>query len=373
MGQSFRGFFVGETTLSKFDSQVTKFSLFFVYLAVGNLVTSFVSIVGFTYAGERIVQQVRQRYLQAILRQNVAFFDTIGVGEVNNCITNDTKLIQDAITIKACFLIAAFSNFCGAIAISFIKNWRLALILLPSIFLIILSMGIGAFFMVTNSQKAQEASDRGANIAQEAISSIATTLAFNMQSPLLQKFKKHADVARVYQFRSGVALGFMMAAMNAVIWWTYGFAFWEGSRLFVKGQVDISSILTVLFAILTGSFALGNVAPHGEAIVKGLTSTKKLSATIFRESPIDPSSDKGGRIEDVRGDILLRNVRHVYPSRPDFLVMDSVNLRFPAGKTTAIVGPSGGGKSTIVGLLERFFEPVSGTIGKLRTPTESTL
>lgn len=368
MGQSFRGFFVGETSLGAFDSQVSRFSLLFVYLAVGNLVASFIAIVGFTYAGERIVQQVRQRYLEAVLRQNVAFLDTIGIGEVNNCITTDTTLIQDAITLKACFTVAAFSNFCGAIVISFIKNWRLALMLLPSIVLVMLSMGVGAFFMVTNSQKAQEAYGCGANIAQEAISSITTTLAFNMQSPLLQRFEKHAASTRVYQFRSGVALGFMLAAMNAVIWWTYGLAFWEGSRLFVKGQVDVSAILTVLFAILTGSFALGNVAPHGQAIVKGLTSTKKLSATIFRTSPTDPSSNTGDRIEHIRGDISLTNIRHVYPSRPGSLVMDGVNLHFPANKTTAIVGPSGSGKSTIVGLLERFFEPVSGNISVLLDP-----
>ncbi|KAK2616578.1 hypothetical protein QQS21_000401 [Conoideocrella luteorostrata] len=362
MGQSFRGFFVGETTLDSFNSNVTKFSLLFVYLAAANLVASFIAIVGFTYAGERIVQRLRQRYLDAILRQNIAFFDTLGVGEVNHCITTDTNMIQDAITAKASFTVAAVSNFCGAIVISFIKSWRLALVLLPSVVLIMLAMGIGAVFMVNYAQKAQDSYGHGANIAEEAISSIATVSAFGMQSSLLRKFDKHVAVARVYQFRSGVALGVMMAIMNATIWWTYGLAFWQGSRYLVHGQIDISAILTIMFATITGAFALGNVAPHVQAIVKGLTSTRKLSEAICRQSPTDPGLETGHKIDSLRGDVSLTDIRHVYPSRPGVVVMDGVSMHFPAGKTTAIVGPSGSGKSTVISLLERYFEPVKGNI-----------
>jgi ATP-binding cassette subfamily B (MDR/TAP) protein 1 len=67
-------------------------------------------------------------------------------------------------------------------------------------------------------------------------------------------------------------------------------------------------------------------------------------------------------LKSVEGHIELRNIRHIYPSRPEVTVMESVNLIVPAGKTTALVGESGSGKSTIVGLVERFYDPVGGTV-----------
>src|ERR1700760_3958270 len=77
---------------------------------------------------------------------------------------------------------------------------------------------------------------------------------------------------------------------------------------------------------------------------------------------MDPSSDKGIVPENLEGTIELRNVKHIYPSRPEVVVMDGVSLLVPAGKQTALVGASGSGKSTIVGLVERFYDPVGGEV-----------
>lgn len=78
---------------------------------------------------------------------------------------------------------------------------------------------------------------------------------------------------------------------------------------------------------------------------------------IDRESPLDPTSDKGEKIEDLKGDIEFKNVSHIYPSRPEVQVLTDFNLVIPAGKITALVGASGSGKSTIVGLIERYTAP----------------
>jgi ATP-binding cassette, subfamily B (MDR/TAP), member 1 len=77
---------------------------------------------------------------------------------------------------------------------------------------------------------------------------------------------------------------------------------------------------------------------------------------------MDPSSPDGKKIENLDGTIELRKIKHIYPSRPEVVVMDGVDLLVPAGKQTALVGASGSGKSTIVGLVERFYEPVGGEI-----------
>ena len=135
-----------------------------------------------------------------------------------------------------------------------------------------------------------------------------------------------------------------------------------GSRFLVDGSVSLSQILTIQMAIMIGAFALGNVAPNIQAVTSAVAAANKIYAVIDRVSPLDPSSTDGGKLDAVQGNIELRNIRHIYPSRPNVVVMEDINLLIPAGKSTALVGASGSGKSTIVGLVERFYDPVGGSV-----------
>lgn len=147
----------------------------------------------------------------------------------------------------------------------------------------------------------------------------------------------------------------------------------------MKGSINLAKLLTTVLALILGSFALVNVAINFQvfchlliervesltlfqAFVTALSAAKKIFRTINRVPPLDPASEDGLKIEVVKGSIELRNVKHAYPSRPDVCVINDLSLVFPVGTTTALVGASGSGKSTIVGLLERFYLPLGGRI-----------
>jgi len=99
-----------------------------------------------------------------------------------------------------------------------------------------------------------------------------------------------------------------------------------------------------------------------QAFTTGAAAGNKIFGTIDRVSPLDPESTAGLKPENIQGNVELKNVKHIYPSRPEVVVMEDVTLSIPAGKTTALVGASGSGKSTIVGLVEAFYIPVSGNV-----------
>lgn len=141
-----------------------------------------------------------------------------------------------------------------------------------------------------------------------------------------------------------------------------GLAFWQGSRFLIRGDVDLSAILTVLLAVMIGAFSLGNVAPNAQAFTNAVSAAAKIYNTIDRVSPLNPDSEGGDKLEPVEGTIELRGIKHIYPSRPSVEVISDMNLVVPAGKVTALVGASGSGKSTIVGLVERFYDPVAGKV-----------
>ena len=125
----------------------------------------------------------------------------------------------------------------------------------------------------------------------------------------------------------------------------------------------LTQALTV--AIMMGAVSLGHVGPNAQAVTNAIAAAGKIFSTIDRVSPLNPASDVGEKLEHVDGTLELRHVKHIYPSRAEVVVMRDVSLVIPAGKTTALVGTSGSGKSTIIGLVERFYDPVSGEVSGL--------
>jgi ATP-binding cassette subfamily B (MDR/TAP) protein 1 len=140
----------------------------------------------------------------------------------------------------------------------------------------------------------------------------------------------------------------------------YSLSFWQGARFVISGEMKVGQILTVVLALMMGSGALGQAAPHFQAFAVAIATSGPIFSVIDHE--VFNESTEGKVPTALQGSIELRSVRHIYPSRPEVVVLQAMDLIIPAGKVTALVGASGSGKSTIVGLLERFYTPVGGQI-----------
>lgn len=331
-------------------------------MGIGEFICVYYSTVAFIYTGEHISQKIREQYLGAILRQNIGFFDNLGAGEITTRITADTNLIQEGISEKISLTLTALATFITAFIIGFIKNWKLTLILMSTIFAITLCMGTGSRFIVKYNKVSLESYAQGGSIAEEVLSSIRNTTAFSTQDKLAKQYDAHLAIAGEWGFKQKAVLGLMVGCMMCIVYLNYGLAFWQGSRFLVSGDANLSAILTVLMAVMIGSFSLGNVAPNAQAFTTSVAAAAKIYNTIDRNSPLDSSNEEGEKPENVQGHLEFRNIKHAYPSRPEVIVLKNLNLVVPAGKVTALVGASGSGKSTIVGLVERFYDPIGGDV-----------
>ena len=358
----FQGYFNGTVTSADFNSQLSGFVLYFVYLAIGEFVTIYIATLGYIYTGEHITQKIREQYLAAILRQNMGFFDTLGAGETTTRITADTNLIQEGISEKVSLTLSALATFFAAFVVGFIKYWKLTLICSSTVFALTAVMGGGSVFMVKYTKLSLESYAKGGSVVEEVVSSIRNAIAFGTQDKLARQYDSYLKVAERYGRRMQITLGLMIGGMFWVLYLNYGLSFWQGARFVVAGETDLSSVLTILMSIMIGAFALGNVAPNGRSFGAALSAAAKIYSTIDRKSPLDPTSDDGKKLDDLKGSLELRNIKHIYPSRPEVVVMRDVSLKVPHGKTTALVGTSGSGKSTIIGLVERFYDPVGGQV-----------
>ena len=246
--------------------------------------------------------------------------------------------------------------------IAFIKSWKLTLILLSTVFAIAAIMASGSTFIIKFNKQSLESYALGGTVAEEVISSIRNATAFGTQDKLARQYDAHLIEAERWGKKLKTVLAIMIAGMMGILYLNYGLSFWQGSRFIVKGEASLSDILTITLAIMIGAFSLGNVAPNAQAFTTSVAAASKIFNTIDRISPLDPMSEEGEKLEHVEGIVELKNVKHIYPSRAEVVVMEDVNLKVPAGKTTALVGASGSGKSTIVGLVERFYDPVGGKV-----------
>lgn len=362
MAGTFSSFFQKTLSHADFSQNLSHFTLYFVYLAIGEFVTIYIATVGFIYTGEHITQKIREEYLAAILRQNIAFFDKLGAGEITTRITADTNLVQDGISQKIGLTLTAVATFITAFVIGFVKYWKLTLILTSTIVAIVACMGGGSTFIVKYNKRSLEAYALGGTVAEEVVSSIRNATAFSTQEKLARQYDAHLAEAEMWGLKVKVALAFMIGGMMGIVYLNYGLAFWQGSRFLVAGEMSLSDVLTVLLAVMIGAFSLGGVAPNAQAFTTSVAAAGKIFNTIDRVSPIDPMTNVGEKLEHVQGAVELKHIKHIYPSRPEVVVMEDVSLAVPAGKTTALVGASGSGKSTVVGLVERFYDPVGGHI-----------
>lgn len=359
---TFQGAFQGTIDHNRFNSQLSTYSTYFVYLGIGTFVMLFIANAGYMYTGERLTGRIRQNFLAAVLRQNIGFFDKLGAGEVTTRITSDTNLIQQGISEKVPLALQSLSCFFAAFIIAFVRYWKLALILCSTIVAIVAFLApIGKLLTKWTDITLQQYS-KGGTLAEEVLSSIRNAAAFNAQEKLARRYDTFLITAEKTGFKQKSLTGFLIGLMYCLVFLNYGLSFWMGSRFLVDGQMTLSEVITIQMVIIIAAFSLGNTPPAAQAMATAVAAAQKIFATIDRKSPLDSDSDEGEKLESVSGAIELRNVRHIYPSRPEVVVMANVSLDVPAGKTTALVGASGCGKSTIVGLVERFYSPVRGTV-----------
>lgn len=261
-------------------------------------VSVYITTVGFYYTGERITRNLRKAYLRTIIRQNMAFFDTLGAGELTTRITSDITLIQEGITGNLSVSLTAAATFISAFIITFAEYWKLALVLTSTVIVLTVTSAVGVALPVKWTKESLACYSSGASVAEEAIGSIKHVTAFGIQEGMIQRYDRYLQRAQRPGFKAGVITAIMIGAVNAVPYLSYGLSFWEGSRLLADGDMSVSGVTTSTLAIVIGSWAVGRVAPNARAFVSSIASATAILESIARKSPQDPFSEEGRCLEN---------------------------------------------------------------------------
>ncbi|ORY35943.1 P-loop containing nucleoside triphosphate hydrolase protein [Rhizoclosmatium globosum] len=334
----------------------------FVYFGLAMMVAGYASQALWVLTGENQGRRIRELYLRSILRQDLGWFDLAEEGSLTTRLAQDTNLIQDGISEKFGLVIQSLAQFLAGFAIAFYKGPTLALVLLAAV-PVMAGVGLVMFGLLSKlTAQGQDAYAEAGAVAEQVISGIRTVYSFSLQSRFATKYDVKLDRAQKADERRGITLGVGFGCFIMIMFMTYGLAFWYGSRLVVQGRMGGQDVLVTFLALMMGSFALMMVPPNLSAVGSARGAAYKIFATIDRVPVIDSFSEEGEKPEGLEGRIEFKGVSFAYPTRPDTSIFQDFSVTIEPGKTVAFVGPSGSGKSTTVQLIQRFYDPLAGTV-----------
>ncbi|KAJ4781637.1 ABC transporter B family member 11 [Rhynchospora pubera] len=343
--------------------RVTKVILNFVYLGIASGVASFLSVTCWTITGERQAARIRELYLKSVLRQDIGFFDKeMTTGQVVERMSGDTLLVQDSIGEKVGKFLQLITTFFGGFIVAFVRGWLLALVMLACIPPIVVAGAVVSRMISTFSTRSQAKYGEAGNVAEQTIGSIRTVASFNGESQAVRIYNQLIHKAYKSYVQEGTATGFGMGSVFLILFCSYGLAVWYGSKLIVNKGYNGGIIINILMAVMTGAMSLGQATPCITAFAEGQAAAYRMFEAIKRKPDIDALDTTGIVLKDIKGDVELKDVYFSYPARPDHMIFNGFSLRITSGSTMAIVGESGSGKSTVINLVERFYDPQSGQV-----------
>ncbi|KAK6140153.1 hypothetical protein DH2020_026151 [Rehmannia glutinosa] len=325
--------------VDKMTQEVLKYAFYFLVVGAAIWASSWAEISCWMWTGERQSTKMRIKFLEAALNQDIQYFDTeVRTSDVVFAINTDAVMVQDAII------------------------WQLALVTLAVVPLIAVIGGIHTTTLAKLSGKSQEALSEAGNIAEQTLAQIRTVLAFVGESKALQSYSAALRVAQKIGYKIGFAKGLGLGATYFTVFCCYALLLWYGGYLVRHHFTNGGLAIATMFAVMIGGLALGQSAPSMAAFAKARVAAAKIFRIIDHKPDVDRNSESGLELESITGQLELKNVEFCYPSRPETQILNNFCLTVPAGKTIALVGSSGSGKSTVVSLIERFYDPASGQV-----------
>ncbi|AUS11591.1 multidrug resistance ABC transporter ATP-binding protein/permease BmrA [Bacillus stercoris] len=309
------------------------------------------------YNGQKIISGLRDLLWKKLIKLPVSYFDTNASGETVSRVTNDTMVVKELITTHISGFITGIISVIGSLTILFIMNWKLTLLVLvvvPLAALILVPIGRKMFSI---SRETQDETARFTGLLNQILPEIRLVKASNAEDVeygrgkmgISSLFKLGVREAKVQSLVGPLISLVLMAALVAVIGY--------GGMQVSSGELTAGALVAFILYLFQIIMPMGQITTFFTQLQKSIGATERMIEILAEE---EEDTVTGKQIENAHLPIQLDRVSFGY--KPDQLILKEISAVIEAGKVTAIVGPSGGGKTTLFKLLERFYSPTAGAI-----------
>jgi len=338
---------------------VTRIALLFLAVIVAGFVANFFQVIALEWAGQRMMHSLRQGLFNHVIGLNLSFFSANRVGRLVTRHTNDIQNMYEMFTSVIITLFNEGVRLVGILFVLFWMDWRLSLLLaltFPVMVLITLTFGKlsrQAFRRIRSHLAGINA------FLQEAISGMSVVQIFLREKYGRDRFsrlnEKYFDAA-MYQIRVFSIFVPLIEVMSSV---TLAMIIWYGGGQALRNHMTIG-VLTAFISYMRLFFQPIREFSQKYTIVQSAMTSAERIFQLLEEKDYIPQVIDPVRIDEIRGQLEFRNVVFSYETgRP---VLRNISFQVEPGHTCAIIGVTGSGKTTIINLLERFYDPQQGSV-----------
>ncbi len=315
-----------------------------------------------TRLGERIVADIRKALFARVIERSPAFYERIMTGEVLSRITTDTTLIQSVIGSSVSIALRNALMLVGGLVLLGLTSAKLmgfVLLMVPAIIIPIVVMGRKLRRLSRENQDWIAASSGNAS---EALSAVQTVQANTHEAASRAAFDRVTetsfDVARRRIFTRALLTVIVIFLVFAGILGTL----WVGARDVASGVMSPGELAQfVIYAVIVAG-SVGALSEIWSELQRAAGASERLVELLNDDDSVHDPDEPRALPRPTRGAVSFEQVSFHYPTRPGQQALRDVSLTIAPGETVALVGPSGAGKTTILQLLMRYYDPISGAI-----------
>ena len=315
-----------------------------------------------TRLGERVVADIRKAVFDRVIGMSPAFYENIMTGEVLSRITTDTTLIQSVLGSSASIALRNLLIFFGGLTLMLLTSAKLTgmvLLIVPAVVIPILTLGRRLRRMSKENQDWIAASSGNAG---EALGAVQTVQAYTQEISSRGRFAEITEISYDVALRRIATRAWMTVIVIFLVFSGVVGVLWIGANdVRTGGMTEGMLVQFVIYAVMVA----GSVAALSEIwgeLQRAAGATERLIELLEAEDTVSDPAQPETLAQPVTGEIVFDHVSFAYPSRPDTRALDDISLTVQPGETVAFVGPSGAGKTTIIQLIQRFYDPASGRI-----------
>ena len=363
-GEIFIPYYTGQVidgiAIEKDKEKFTKAIVIMTLISLGTAIAAGLRGGIFNLIEARFNRRISNYLFGSIVKQEIGFFDDTKTGDIVSRLTSDVTKMSDQVGLNINVLLRNCVQSVGTCVFMFKLSWKLSVVTLIGLPLVAFISDIYGEYYKKLSTQVQEATAKANEIAAEVVSSMKTVRSFANEDREFDRYKSRQNAIFKLKVKESLLYGGYRWCTEILALTLDVVVLLYGGHLVLEGELSGGYLVSFILYQLQLTFYIEEVGDIYTGLMEAVGASKKVFELIDRKPKIENVGYASPG--EFAGEVKFENVSFAYPTRSDISVLNGVSFSAAQGEVVALVGPSGGGKSTCISLLEHFYEPTSGEV-----------